>query len=441
MDYQVEDISPVKKEIKIEVPAEEVNAALAATTALYRKDVDIKGFRKGKVPSSVIEGKFKKQITNEATTELVNLHINQVLSEIKANPLSRIDVDAGQLERGEDFKYSINFEVAPEFELPEYTGIKIEEEEVEVNPDEVQLVIDRIRNNLAELVLVEEERTPVDGDVVVIDFEAFKDDKPVEGVKADNFQMTLGEGNALAAFEDLVKKLNPGSTDEAEITLPDDFLNKELAGQNVLMKVTLHSIKEKKLPEVDDELAQKAGGFESVDKLKEVIEKSYIGSRKQLNKSVAQKKALDELKEKVDYELPPSMVQGQIEQKIAELKNSVEKKGKSFDSIGKTHEELQEEFRSQAEDMVKSQLFLLAIAQKEEITVEQQEMDAYIRNLAQSNNQDYEKVKSFYEENNLMFALRDSLLADKAMEFIYEKAEVTMTPAAPQESETSKDDK
>lgn len=441
MDYKVEDISPVKKEIKIEVPAEEVNAALAATTALYRKDVDIKGFRKGKVPSSVIEGKFKKQITNEATTELVNLHINQVLSEIKANPLSRIDVDAGQLERGEDFKYSINFEVAPEFELPEYTGIKIEEEEVEVNPDEVQLVIDRIRNNLAELVLVEEERTPVDGDIVVIDFEAFKDDKPVEGVKADNFQMTLGEGNALAAFEDLVKKLNPGSTDQAEITLPDDFLNKELAGQNVLMKVTLHSIKEKKLPEVDDELAQKAGGFESVDKLKEVIEKSYIGSRKQLNKSVAQKKALDELKEKVDYELPPSMVQGQIEQKIAELKNSVEKKGKSFDSIGKTHEELQEEFRSQAEDMVKSQLFLLAIAQKEEITVEQQEMDAYIRNLAQSNNQDYEKVKSFYEENNLMFALRDSLLADKAMEFIYDKAEVTMTPASPKESETSKDDK
>ncbi|MCA1743087.1 MAG: trigger factor, partial [Desulfovibrionales bacterium] len=433
MDYKVEDISPVKKEIKFEVPAEEVNAALSATTALYRKDADIKGFRKGKVPSSVIEGKFKKQITNEATTELVNLHINQVLSEIKANPLSRIDVDAGQLERGEDFKYSINFEVAPEFELPEYNGIKIEEEEVEVNPDEVQLVIDRIRNNLAELVLIEEERTPVDGDIVVIDFEAFRDDKPVEGVKADNFQMTLGEGNALAAFEDLVKKLTPGSTDEAEITLPDDFLNKELAGQNVLMKVTLHSIKEKKLPEVDDELAQKAGGFESVDKLKEVIENSYIGSRKQLNKSVAQKKALDELKENVDYELPPSMVQGQIEQKIAELKNNVEKKGKSFDSIGKTHEELQEEFKSQAEDMVKSQLFLLAIAQKEELTVEQQEMDAYIRNLAQSNNQDYEKVKNFYEENNLMFALRDSLLADKAMEFIYEKAEVTMIPAAPKE--------
>ncbi|MFN2342628.1 MAG: trigger factor family protein, partial [Desulfonatronovibrio sp.] len=94
MDYKVEDISPVKKEIKFEVPAEEVNAALSATTALYRKDADIKGFRKGKVPSSVIEGKFKKQITNEATTELVNLHINQVLSEIKANPLSRIDVDA-----------------------------------------------------------------------------------------------------------------------------------------------------------------------------------------------------------------------------------------------------------------------------------------------------------------------------------------------------------
>ncbi len=428
MEYNAQDISPVKKQINIEVPAEEVHAALAATTAMYSKDADIKGFRKGKVPSSVIEGKFKKQIYNEAATELINVHINQIIAELKVNPLTRIEVDAGEMKKGEDFNYSISFEVTPQIDLPDYYGVSIEEEDVEVKADEVQAVIDRVRNNLAEYELVDEERPPRDGEAVVIDFEAFKDGKPVEGVKVDNFQMTLGEGNALIAFEDLVKKLVPGQTDEAEITLPDDFLNNELAGQDVLMKITLHSIKEKKLPDIDDELAQKAGGFESFEKMREIIEQSYITSRKQLNKSTAQKKALDELKAKVEFELPESLVEGRIEQKINELKNQMEKKGRSFESLGKSREELQEVFQDDARDLVKSQLFLLAVADKEELSVEQQEIDAYLQNLAQSSGQQFEQIKSFYEQNNLMFALKDSILADKAMELIYDKAEIKIIP-------------
>jgi len=436
MEYQVEDISPVKKQIKIEVPAEEVHAALAATTAMYGKEAEIKGFRKGKVPSSVIEGKFKKQIYNEAATELINVHINQIITELKVNPLTRIEVDAVEMKKGEDFNYSISFEVTPQIDLPDYYGISIEEEDVEVKADEVQAVIDRVRNNLAEYEVVDEERPPRDGEAVVIDFEASKDGKPVEGVKVDNFQMTLGEGNALASFEDLVKTLVPGQTDEAEITLPEDFINKELAGKDVLMKITLYSIKEKKLPDVDDELAQKAGGFESVEKMKEIIEKSYIGSKKQLSKSTAQKKALDELKAKVEFPLPESLVEGRIEQKISELKSQIEKKGKSFESLGKTREELRDMFREEAEDLVKSQLFLLAVADKEEISVEQQEIDAYLQNLAQSSGQKFDQLKNFYEQNNLMFALKDSIMADKAMERIYEKAEIKIIPPAKAPEET-----
>lgn len=441
MEYNVENISPVKKQVKIEVPAEEVHAALAATAALYRKDADIKGFRKGKVPSSVIESKFKKQIYNEATTELINLHINQIISELKVNPISGIEVDADQMVRGKEFNYSIEFEVAPKFELPDYEGITIEEEDVEVNPDEVQLVLERIRKNMAELVPVDEDRAPKDGEAVVIDFEAFKDGKPVEGVKVDNFQLTLGEGSALGSFEELVKRLTPGQTDEAEITLPEDFLNKELAGQNVMMKITLHSIKGKKLPNIDDELAQKAGGFESIEKLKEVIEESYIGSRKQLNKSSAQKKSLDKLKEKVQFDLPESLVQGRIEQKISELRSKTERKGKSFESLGKTREELEGMFKAEAEELVKSQLFLLAVADREELTVDPKEIDDYIQSMANSSGQDFEKLKNFYEQNNLLFALKDSILADKAMERIYEKAEVKIIPTAkaPETSEQQPD--
>ncbi len=428
MEYTVEDVSPVKKKINIQVPTEEVHAALSAATAMYSKDVELKGFRKGKVPSSVVEGRFKKQIYNEATTDLINVHINQVMSEMQFNPLSRIDVDAGLLERDQEFNYSVSFEVAPEFELPPYKGITIEEEEVQVDTGEVDQVINRIRDNMAEMVVMDEERPPRDNEAVVIDFEAFDDGKPIEGVKADNFQMTLGEGGALPDFEELVKELKPGETGTRNITLPEDFLNKELAGKPVLMQVTLHSIKEKKLPDVDDELAQKAGGFDSVDKLREVIEQSYKSTRKELHKSSAQKKALDDLKARVDFELPESLIQGRIQQKISDLQSQMEKKGKSLDSLGKSREELEEQFRPEAEDMAKSQLFLLAVANAEGLTVGEEEMDAYIQKQAQSGGQDPAELKKFYQDNNLMFALKDSLLADKAMDFIYQNAEIKMVP-------------
>ncbi len=165
-----------------------------------------------------------------------------------------------------------------------------------------------------------------------------------------------------------------------------------------------------------------------MDKLREVIEQSYKSTRKELHKSSAQKKALDDLKARVEFELPESLVQGRIQQKISDLQSQMEKKGKSLDSLGKSREELEEQFRPQAEDLAKSQLFLLAVANAEDLTVSEEEMDAYIQKQAQSGGQDPAELKKFYQDNNLMFALKDSLLADKAMDFIYQNAEIKMVP-------------
>ncbi|MFP4168185.1 MAG: trigger factor [Desulfonatronovibrionaceae bacterium] len=428
MDYQVEDLSSVKKKVRVQVPEEEGRAALAATVALYRKDADIKGFRKGKVPSSVIENRFKKQIYSEATTDLINTHINEIMNEMQIAPLSRIEVDAKELVKGEPFEYSFSFEVAPEFELPEYKGLKAEEREVRVVEEEIQEVIDRVRENLAEYILVDEPRKPQEGEAVVIDFQAYKDGQPIEGVKAENFQLTLGEGNALPDFEELVKEMEQDQEKEKEITLPEDFLNPDLAGKPVLMRVKLKSIKEKRLPEVDDELAQKAGGFESVAQMREVIENSYTASRKELNKSEAQKEILDELKAQVEFELPESVVQGYLDQKVQDLKSRLERRGKSLESSGKSVEEWKEEMRPEAEDNAKAHLFLLAVANNEDLSVDNSEIDAMIQKMAQQSGQNAMELKQFYEENNLMFALKDRILADKAMDLIYESADITLVP-------------
>ena len=437
MQYEVLEPTPVKRTVKIVTPPEEVNAALAVGIALYRKDAVIKGFRKGKVPSSVIEGMFRKKIYEEATNDLINCHINEVVNEMQVKPLSRIDVDSGELARDKPFEYSISFEVAPVFELPPYEGVAVEEEKTLANEHDTQLIVDRIRRNMAEVVSLEEDRPARDGDVVVIDFYASLDGRMLDDFKAENFQLELGQGQALPEFEAMVQGIRPGQGTESEITFPEDFLNDALAGKTVSMNVKLQEIKQKKLPEVDAEFAKKAGNFDSVEKLLEAIEASYIESRKRVNKAAAQKKLLDNLTSQVDFALPESMVAGHIDRMVEEMQHRLERMGKRIEALGKPMEEIREQFRAKAEDLAKSQLFLLAVATQANLHVSPMEVDAFFREMAQQTGQDAQGLKHFHEQNNLIPAITDRILADKAIELIYSKARITeVEPKRPEESDS-----
>lgn len=431
MQYNVIEESPVKRKIEVTVPVDEVHAALAATIALYRRSVNIDGFRKGHVPSSVIESRFKTQIVSEATTDLVNYHLNEILSEIKISPLSRIDVDSGSLVKGEEFKYSFSFEIAPVIDIPNYRNVPVKMEKVEVAGTEVDQVIERIRNNMAEAAPIEEIRKAQDGDIAVVDFKGWDESgAPMENVSAENFELPLGEGQAMEEFEALVKKLAPGETLEDKLVFPADFINPALAGKTATMSVTLRAIKAKVLPELDDEFAKKAAGVDTVPALREMIEKSYLETRRQVAKSAAQKRLLDELAGKVEFPLPPSMVEEQIDRAIAEQRERLERKGKSLESTGLTEEKAREMARPKAEEIVKYQLFLLAVAAREDMKVDEPEMDAFFRQMAARANKDWREIRHMHEENNLMHAVKDRILADKAMELIFAQAAVEEVAAA-----------
>ncbi len=429
MEYKVEELSPVKRKVTVDVGVEEVHAALAATVALYRKGADIKGFRKGKVPSSVVESKFRKQIYGEATSDLINYHINEIMGELGLSPLSRIDVDATEMIRDEAFSYSFAFEVAPKFDLPEYKGLAVDEEDAVADPTKIEEVIERIRQNMAKTVIIKEERPVAGGDIAVIDFQAFQDGAPMEGVAANKFELPLGEGNSLEDFEAIVIGMTPGQTNERELTFPADFINDKLAGQTVNMQITLHAIKVRELPEINDDFAELAGGYKNVQELRDAIEKSYVSTRKQLVKGDAQKKLLDQIKAQVSFELPESIVEEQIDKQIAELRGTLERQGKSLDSLGRTPRELRDEQRPMAEDVVKSSLVLLAIASVEDLAVTPQEVDLVLQKMAASTGQDFHAIKDYYEQHNLMIPLKDRVLADKAMDLIYSNAQVTLVPA------------
>ncbi len=432
MEYTVEEVSPVKRTVNVVVPEDEVNASLQATIALYRRDVEIKGFRKGKVPSKIIEGRYGEKLYSEATQDLLNYHINTILSEMEVTPLGRLDMNpkgSELLEKGKGYEYSFSFEVVPSFDLPEYKGLAVEEEEVVIKPEEVDQVLERMRENSATLTRVDESRTAQDGDVVMIDFQGYKDGEPIETVKAESFELRVGEGSALESFESIVKELKAGEEGSGTVVFPEDFLNEDLAGQEVEMKVTLHAIKTKKLPELNDDFASHAGGCSTMDELRKMITQSYEHSRKNLNKSAAQKKLLDELKNQVEFDLPPVLVDAHIDQKVQTLRQRTEQQGKSLESLGKSPEELREQFREECEDIVKSEIFLMAVAEEQEINVQPQEVDFLLQKMAMQSGQDFNALKDHYEQNNLMVPLRDRVLQDKAMDLIYENAEVTMVPA------------
>ena len=424
MEYNVEEISPVKRKITVEVPAEEVNGALTATIALYRMQADVKGFRKGKVPSSVVEGKYRKQIYGEATTDLINYQINEIMSALSMQPMSRIDVDAKELARDEDFTYSIEFEVAPKLDLPEYKGLSVEEIKAVVSPEEIAEVENRILENNAEVKIIKDVRPPKDGEVATLSFGAYQDGKIVEGIQAENFDLVLGENQALPEFEEMVKTLSSGENGETDVTFPADFINENLAGQTVTMKAKLHAIKERIKPEMNDDVAKKAG-FSDVETMRKGIEESYKSQRKQMNKSAAQSELLRSIIEGIDeFPLPPAMVEDRIDRLVQDLEYKLDRQGKGLQSLGRSPQELRDGFKAEAESTVKTEIFLLAVAAEESLEISPEEIEATLSQLAVQSRQPLHELKKYYEDNNLIVPLKDRLLCDKASELIYDAAKV-----------------
>ncbi|MEG2172969.1 MAG: trigger factor [Desulfovibrionaceae bacterium] len=424
MEYILEDISPVKKKVQITVDPKEVEAAILAAVAVYRTTLQMDGFRKGKVPASVVEKRFHEKIYQEAKQDLVNVHINEVVTQLAVSPISSIDFDGKDMVRGEAYVYSISFEVLPPFDLPGYEGLEVDEEKAEVKDAEVDEVVNRILRDRSDLVPVEGKGPAVDGQVVELDFAAFENGVALEGISAQNFQLSLGERQALDAFEDLVKTIPYGEEKEGEVTFPADFIAKDLAGKTVTMKVKVHAIKERKLPGMDDTLA-KSVGYENVEKLRAGIVDSYMKSRKDLNKAAAQKTLLDRLLKMVDFVLPESMVETHTHTLVAETRARLERQGKSLESIGKTLEQLVADARPEAENITRVQVFLLTVAAKEGLEVTEQEVDQHLYQMCHRSGEDFKEVKDAYARSGMIFTLRDRLLSDKAMDAIYAKSTVT----------------
>lgn len=432
MEYKIEEDSPVKKSVIVTASPEEVDTAIMGTVALYKDSVQIDGFRKGKVPASVVEKKYHDTIYNEAKDNLLNVHINEILAKMDVVPVSGIEMkdEVKELKKGEGFSYKLEFEVLPKFDLPPYEGLKVEEVKTELDSKEMEMVYERMRKENARLKAVEGNGPAKDGQIATIDFEAFEGDVPVKDFKATNFNLQLGANQALPDFEKIVKGIPVGHTAEETIKMPEDFLAEELAGKNIRFKITVHGIKERELPALDDELA-KSIGFESLSQLKEILEKSYLKNVRDMNKGMAQRKLLNQLLKQTDFELPPSMVDTELRFLIANEAERLERQGKSIKSLGTSLEELKKTFKPEAERMARDKILLLNIAKKENLEVTPEELQKNVYKNCLLHGEDYQTVMKNLEKNGLIFHLRDQMICDKAMDLIYERADIEMVDPEP----------
>lgn len=425
MEYVVEDVSPVQKSVKVTVGPEEVNASLAGSVALAQSEAQMPGFRKGKIPADVVEKKFRDHIYKEARENLINVHINEIFEKTGLKPLGGLNIrgDEKPLEKDKEYVYSIDFEVLPEFETPRYEGLSVEEVKAEVKPENLEKLYERMRRDRAKIKPVEGAAPPRDGQIANVDFEFFDGGEPIKDLKVADFNLELGKGEALPDFEKLVKGIPAGNTGEGEIEFPADFIDPRLAGKKVTARVKVRAVKERELPPLDDEFA-KSVGMENLEKLKELITKSYLENAKKLNRGAAQRKLLDSMLKTVDFPLPPSMVAMQIRLLLAELAANLEASGRGLEALGKTKEALYEDYRPQAEDIVRSQILLLAIAKKEDLEVSDQELARNIYEDCLRKGDDFKTVFENLERTGMLFHVRDRLLADKAMDLVYAKADV-----------------
>lgn len=428
MSHNTEKVSETKRKISVTVDANDVNKTIDSTIREYGKNLNLNGFRKGKVPASVIEKRFSDEVYNYATENLINSNINKTLDDEKLRPISRVELEdkenAPKLERNKDFAFTCSFEVLPEIDLPkDFSEYSVKVESDKVSPEEIEKFTMQVRRSMATLEEVTENRKPTDGDVLMVDVEGTFEGKPVAGLSAKNFLMQISDekDSANKEIDKLVRTANVGEEVSGTMVCPDDYADKDLRGKTIDIKVKLHKIHKQILPELDEEFAKKVG-FKDVDTLKQMIEAQVKQSKTDQVRNKAQQELLDSITAKYDYELPESMVQKALSNYMLEARNHLGQQNMEPEEMLKAMASLKEDGDEIAKRQTKAHVFLLSLAFRENITVTGQEVDMYVRQLAMETRQPYEQVRDHVLQSGMVTDIQERIMAGKALDMIFDQA-------------------
>ncbi len=427
MKVTVEDLSTVKKVLHIEVPEEVVTRELDKAYNELKKTVKIKGFRPGKAPRSVLEGKFRKDVHSDVTSKLIQDGFLEALKEHNLNIVTSPKVDPPELKDKSAYAFDAEVEVRPEIADINCKGLALTKTNYQVSDDEMDLQLQMIQRNMAKHNKIEEDRPLAVGDVAVIDFEGFKDGEPYEPTKkTENFTVKLGEGRVVKDLDDGLVGMKVDEEKEIDVTFPEDYFNKEMANEKVLFKVKLNEIREEVLPELDDEFAKSLGAqFESMDVLKEKIRENLQNGYDKRIEQELNEQIFTQLLEQTEFEVPDSMVQSELDHIIKEAEQKFEQSNRTFEEAGLTKASMSEQYRPVAEKQVRRHLILSKLVEQENLTLSDEELDAGLQEMADTYQQPLEMIKNYYQQDPDSLAFfRHTLLEKKALKIIIENAQV-----------------
>ena len=425
MKTNFETISPVKKKLTVEIGAEEVDTKLKIAYRTVAKQAKIPGFRPGKAPKSILERYFGDQVAEDVVKNIISDTFPKAIQEGDILPLGAPLLEKGDLKEGEDFTYTAIMEVRPEFELKDYLGLELEKEKCVVQDEDVQRRLGQIQQSHGKLTTVEKVRPAEEGDYVIIEYEGFEGEAPIDGIKSTNFLLKLGSGDFHPQFEKGLVGLKKDEETEIDVEFEDTYYHQKLAGKNVRFKVQLHDLKEMVLPELNDEFATNFGpDFKDMKSLEEKVREMIQTEEEKRIESDLKRRLTRKIAEEMEFELPEVLVNSEIDNALARVRENLMRSGSSLEKSGLSEEKLREDFREDAENRVKEMLILGEIARKEDIDVDDEDISESIENIAQSMGQPVEAIRQYYEAKGLMDSLRGTLMEEKTLNYLVEHASI-----------------
>ena len=425
MSLQVENLEKNMAKLTIEVPASEFEKALQSAYNKQKKSISVPGFRKGKVPRQMVEKMYGPEIFYEdAANELIPTAYEEELKNCDLEIVSRPTVDIVQIKKGENFIFTAEVAVKPEVTLGEYKGMEVDKTSTRVTQKEVEAKIKEEAEKNARTVTVEG-RPVQDGDEVILDFEGFVDGEAFEGGKGENYPLTIGSGSFIPGFEEQLVGAEAEKEVEVKVTFPEEYHAEELKGKDAVFKCTIHEIKEKQIPEIDDEFAAEVSEFDTLDEYKADVKAKIKEQKENEGKQKKEDQAVEKAVANATMEIPKAMIDEQVRQMVNEFAQNMQYQGISFEQYcqitGMTLEKIQEETRPQAVKRIETRLVLEAIAKAENIEVTEERLDEEIKKMAESYNMEADKLKELMGEEEKKQMMEDIAVQD-AVTFLVENA-------------------
>lgn len=411
-----------KYELEIEISAEDFEAAIEKAYLKARKNIAMPGFRKGKAPRKLIEKEYGEQVFFEDAVNLLYAPVvNGAVEESGLELVTRPEVEVTEISKENGVKLKATCITKPEVEVKDYKGIEVEKVVNPVTDEDINKQLDALREKNVTVETVDD-RAAENGDDVVIDFEGFKDDVAFEGGKAEDFTLSLGSGQFIPGFEDQIVGHNAGEEFDINVTFPEEYQVKELAGSPAVFKIKLKSISKKVMPELDDDMVKDSTEFDTVDEYKADVKKKLEEANEKHADSEVEAKIFDKVIENMTAEIPQVMFDNRVNEMISELEQRLAPQGISLDLYmqytGQTMDTVKKAYAEQAEKQVKLRLALEKIAKLENIEVTEDELKAEFDKLAEAYKLDVDQIKQFIHDDDL----KKDIAVGKAVDLIKDAA-------------------